>query len=210
MQNFKQYFKNEYCPSFKRWASKYSTIKEVWDNCPRADWLLWLLEKIGNSDNVILFAACDMIESVLHLVSDDHPKKTIEIVKLYLGGQATETEVIVACDSLNPNNILFTYFAGETAANIVAKGVINLTQACMTHIISVNYHAQRIVSYVYKAFYLTDTYISTDIKSIIQRKLEIHKKFAGILRKRIPWKCVENRIKNAKSKNISRKFQCLL
>src|SRR3712207_4583470 len=31
--------------SFQQFSSQYQTLAEVWQNCPRSDWMLWILYK---------------------------------------------------------------------------------------------------------------------------------------------------------------------
>ncbi|HEY0005813.1 MAG TPA: hypothetical protein VGB17_13595 [Pyrinomonadaceae bacterium] len=32
-------------PEFQEFATRYSSLAEVWENCPRSDWMLWILGK---------------------------------------------------------------------------------------------------------------------------------------------------------------------
>ena len=36
--------KLEACDEARKWAKPYAALQEAWDVCPRADWMLWLLE----------------------------------------------------------------------------------------------------------------------------------------------------------------------
>ena len=39
------------CLDGAEFAAKYKTMAGVWDACPRADWLLWILEKLEVRDD---------------------------------------------------------------------------------------------------------------------------------------------------------------
>ena len=38
--------KLEACDAAIKWAGTQKSLKEAWTNCPRADWMLWLLNRI--------------------------------------------------------------------------------------------------------------------------------------------------------------------
>ena len=38
---------NNACYPAVEWASKYTSFKEAWKACPRADWLYWLVEEVA-------------------------------------------------------------------------------------------------------------------------------------------------------------------
>lgn len=35
------------CEDGRDWAITQPTMADVWDNCPRPDWLLWITDKLG-------------------------------------------------------------------------------------------------------------------------------------------------------------------
>lgn len=34
------------CEGAREWAADYSTVEEAWEDCDRADWMLWLAARI--------------------------------------------------------------------------------------------------------------------------------------------------------------------
>ena len=55
-------------------AMQYSTLAEVWDKCPRGDWMIWMLRKRGDVPLPMLIRlACACAEHVLEIYERKHP-----------------------------------------------------------------------------------------------------------------------------------------
>jgi hypothetical protein len=39
------------CGAGRKFALKYQSMNEVWENCPKVDWLLWITDKTGRPDD---------------------------------------------------------------------------------------------------------------------------------------------------------------
>jgi hypothetical protein len=68
------------CADARIWA-KGKTAQEAWDQCERADWLLWwVAQEKPDSKQDLVRAACRIARLVLHLVpqSEDRPRLAIE------------------------------------------------------------------------------------------------------------------------------------
>ena len=73
--------------------------RTAWESCSRSDWMIWLLRKVFDVDDKrFRLAACDIAESVLHLVApgEDRPRIAIETARGWLAGTATLKELDAA------------------------------------------------------------------------------------------------------------------
>ena len=61
------------CPAALRWLGD-RTIERAWRECHRADWMLWLLERIAPNDHRCRLAAADFAERVWHHIPDEPTK----------------------------------------------------------------------------------------------------------------------------------------
>jgi hypothetical protein len=57
-------------------ANQRPTFLEVWNECPRGDWLIWLAARAGIDRRLIVLAACDCAETSVSYVpaSDERPR----------------------------------------------------------------------------------------------------------------------------------------
>jgi hypothetical protein len=47
------------CQKGREWATQYQTLAEVWGNCQRADWMLWILERLSDELNQTAIAVAE-------------------------------------------------------------------------------------------------------------------------------------------------------
>jgi hypothetical protein len=89
------------CREARDWAGS-RTLAEVWADCQRSDWLLWLLGAIGYDDERVLrlFAAW-CARQVLHLVDDPRSREAVEVAERYARGEATREELAAAWAAAN-------------------------------------------------------------------------------------------------------------
>ena len=83
-------------------ALPYKTMAEIWDACPRADWLIWILEKTGqnmDSKTLRLFACWCVRETPLSdgrkvwdLLTDERSRNAVIVAERFANGEATEEE----------------------------------------------------------------------------------------------------------------------
>ena len=77
------------CSEGAKWASKYKTLAQVWANCERGDWMIWMLQRRGDVQQTTLVSlACECAEHVLHVYeskypNDDRPRKAIEAARAW-------------------------------------------------------------------------------------------------------------------------------
>ena len=71
---------------------------ELWETCPRGDWLMWLVTEAGVPRNLVAPAVCDCARLALPYVPDgeNRPRLCIEAAEDYLRGKATVEQVRAA------------------------------------------------------------------------------------------------------------------
>ena len=79
--------KHEPCIDGAKWAKQYATLADVYDNCKRGDWLIWMLDKANKIElEQERLLAIEFAERVLPIferryLNDDRPRKAIEAAK---------------------------------------------------------------------------------------------------------------------------------
>lgn len=89
--------KHNACREGVEFASKFQTLSEVWDACPRADWMIWLLQKAkktGGLERTLRIFACDCAESAKP--TDPRSLAAIAVARRYADGLATADELRAA------------------------------------------------------------------------------------------------------------------
>lgn len=93
------------CADGREFALKHATMAEVWDACPRADWLLWILRRVTTPDAKVMarFACWVARNTPLHdgrttwdLLTDPRSRTAVEVAEHFLDGKATLKELKVA------------------------------------------------------------------------------------------------------------------
>ena len=94
------------CVEGRDWAVTQPTMVEVWDNCPRSEWLLWIVDAIDQrlDDRTLrLFAVwCARNTPLLDgrktddLLSDPRSLAALEAAERYANGRATDAELAAA------------------------------------------------------------------------------------------------------------------
>ena len=113
------------CSDAVLWACTQPTYEEAWQTCTRLDWLLWLVARtMGERSRMpMVLAACDIVESVLHLVpaGEERPRKAIEVTRAWCAGQATAEEVTAVSDAASAAAWAAARAAASTAASAAAR-----------------------------------------------------------------------------------------
>jgi len=78
------------------WAGNRRTLKQVWADCPRADWLIWVALKAGVARRIAVRAACDCVRTTLCYVpkGEDRPRLAIEAAEAWCQGAPWSAESI--------------------------------------------------------------------------------------------------------------------
>ena len=94
------------CEEGRDWAITQPSMADVWDNCPRVDWLLWIADKIGKrpDDRTLrLFAVWCARSTPLSdrrktgdLLTDPRSLAALEAAERFADGQATNDELYAA------------------------------------------------------------------------------------------------------------------
>ena len=68
------------CREAREWASKQPSYAAAWRTCPRGDWMLWLIARLGCDRRKLTLTCCAVARQVLHLVQagEDRPRLAIE------------------------------------------------------------------------------------------------------------------------------------
>ncbi len=89
--------KHNACREGVEFASKFQTLAEVWDACPRADWLIWMLQKAEKTcglERTLRIFACDCAASANP--TDPRSLAAIAVARRYADGLATSDELCAA------------------------------------------------------------------------------------------------------------------
>ena len=94
------------CNEGYAFALTQPTMADVWDQCPRADWLLWILNKLdrqADDRTLRLFAVWCARNTPLSdgrkvgdLLTDPRSLAALEVVERYANGNATDDELAAA------------------------------------------------------------------------------------------------------------------
>jgi len=88
------------CGEAVDWADtlKHRSMQRAWDECPRADWLIWFAAKKGVKREKLVLAACACARTALKFVpkGELRPLKAIETAEAWCRGDATMEEVRAA------------------------------------------------------------------------------------------------------------------
>lgn len=117
------------CPESMNWAWN-KTFEQAWAECKRADWMLWLLGRVGEKKRVVE-ATCICARTALRYVRKDElrPLKAIEAVEKWCRDEATVQEVsAAAADAANAR-----VAAGDRADAADAAAYATIRAACIVY-----------------------------------------------------------------------------
>ena len=98
------------------WASfQKGSFQDAWDECPRGDWMLWLLSMSKPDHKKIILASCKIARTVLKYVPKDEkrPLKAIQTTEAWAKGKATLKKVQDASNA--------AYLAASSASAAAAE-----------------------------------------------------------------------------------------
>ena len=119
------------CDEWRELALTHATMDDVWDACPRADWLIWICRKAGrmpDARTLRLFAVWCARHTPLgdgrvtgHLLTDPRALVALEVAERHAHGRATDAELSAAradayAASANSANGYLAAAAATTAA----------------------------------------------------------------------------------------------
>lgn len=92
------------CKEAKEWVKSQGdkTYEELWNACPRADWLLWVVTRAGVERKTIVLAAVSCVEILIPFVppGENRPKLAIEVAKRWCRDEASLDEFETARESV--------------------------------------------------------------------------------------------------------------
>lgn len=109
------------------------TPRELWDMCPRGDWLMWIATRMGVEPRILALGAIPVAESVLHLSRDKYCGKTLELAKACLRGEVTTKEVRQAAHDVHYGSFCVDYSSrGSFSVSCVRRTVAYAAYAAYT------------------------------------------------------------------------------
>ena len=93
--------KHDACPPGREWALTQESLSDVYTNCERGDWLLWVLRKAGMvTQPLAVELACQFAERVLPIYEARHtskaPRLAIAAARAWLLNPCDETRKAAA------------------------------------------------------------------------------------------------------------------
>jgi hypothetical protein len=79
-------------------ARKNITVEEAMRITERADWIVWLAQRLGVDKRKIILAKVRSSVVIKHLLKDERSLKALEVAEHYGLGNATDEELKLACD----------------------------------------------------------------------------------------------------------------
>ena len=109
------------CQDAKLWSAG-KTLSQAWQECQRADWMLWLLGRSQINKKIIATIAVECAEACAHNAKD-YPAvaECIAVVKRFLAGEATQDELLAARSAAWAAAELAAWAAAELAAWAAAR-----------------------------------------------------------------------------------------
>jgi hypothetical protein len=97
------------CADGEDFAAKHKTMAEVWDNCPKVDWLTWILDAIDapHDEKAMRLFACWCVRNtpledgrkVWDLLTDDRSRNAVAVAERFANSEATGSELHAAWDA---------------------------------------------------------------------------------------------------------------
>jgi hypothetical protein len=89
--------KHNACSESAVYALTQNSMKEVWDNCPKLKWLLWMVQREDkNPEKELRLFAVWCARQVQHLMKDKRSLDALDVAERYAYGNATEGELAAA------------------------------------------------------------------------------------------------------------------
>jgi hypothetical protein len=118
------------CEDARRWCLG-KTWQDIFDTCPRGDWMLWLFKKTMPNDEahlkLLIKAKAHCALTVRHLMKDMRSVNACEVAIRFADGLATREELAAAAaaadDAVNTAHLAYSYIAAVAAATAVYSNV---------------------------------------------------------------------------------------
>lgn len=122
------------CQEAVEWASAFGSLQEAWDNCSRADWMLWLVEYApahpANTQQQIVRLACAIARTALSYIPDGEmrPLQAIETAEAWAEGKKTKED----CNAAEAAARAAAWAAEDAAWNAAQKHNSDLVRQFLT------------------------------------------------------------------------------
>jgi hypothetical protein len=84
----------EFPEKLGRYARRFETFEEVWAQCPRADWMFWLLQAFGRgSRKGLRLFTCTLARRWWVFMPDVRSRRAVDLAERYAQGDATQGAV---------------------------------------------------------------------------------------------------------------------
>jgi len=83
----------------QEWADVHGgSLKELWHDCQRGDWMLWLAARAGIDRHVVVITACACARTALQYVpaGEERPRRAIEAAEAWTRGEVNRAAVRAA------------------------------------------------------------------------------------------------------------------
>jgi hypothetical protein len=193
------------CPDAVEWVkeSKAETFMKLWNECERADWMLWILarmikEKGWPSRKTVVLCTCDCAETSLQFVpeKENRPKIAIQTARKWAEGKASKIECGKAADAASAAYAAYADAAADAAAYAAFAVYADASSAAYAssasvyaaHAAHAAAHAVYVVSaasYSANAAYASYAAAYASYSAAVASKKEALKNMADIIRKRV-------------------------
>ena len=121
------------CGAGREFALKYQSMNEVWEHCPKVDWLSWITDKTGRPDDLTLrlFAVWCARNTPLpdgrktgNLITDPRSLAALDVAERFANGQASRGELAAASEAAEAalRDAAEAAWAAAWAAALAASG----------------------------------------------------------------------------------------
>ena len=120
MSHWSKQLPRDACLEAREWASKQPSYAAAWRTCPRGDWMLWLIARLGCDRRKLTLTCCAVARQVLHLVQagEDRPRLAIETAERWARREPGVTigDVEKAANAANAADAAYAAAAAAYAA----------------------------------------------------------------------------------------------
>jgi hypothetical protein len=107
------------CQKGLEWAARHDDVLDAWWACPRGDWLLWLSMKLGVTQRLVVFAACECARMALPFAEDERVRTAIILAEQKASGDRDVgiEDLLVAAEDCRQAALDAGCYADFAAAN---------------------------------------------------------------------------------------------
>ena len=97
-------------------------MEDLWRDCERGDWMLWLAAKAGVDRHIVVEVACACARTALQYVpaGEERPRRAVELAEAWARGKADRTALRAATAKITFSTDATTTFATYSSTVIFA------------------------------------------------------------------------------------------